>query len=185
MSKDLCEDYRKLSVYRLRDFGCFSRSSLYDISWGKGENRSSIDLTTYLENSPPRMRLNYVYTNRYSDRKVSVEEDITLSKMQCHFGGVRWWMHCPISRGGASCDRRTAILFMVGGRFGCRYCHYLTYESQKVRRAFRPYLKLFIPITLDQKYARSRYWKGQKTKRTRRIDAKLDTWEEPVGLMNF
>ncbi len=185
MSKNSCDDYQKLSVYRLRDFGCFSYSSSHDLSWGKGENRSSIGLTTFLEDDPIRMRLSYIYSSRYSDRKLSVDDDVLLSKTQCHFGGVRWWMHCPVLRNSLPCNRRTAILFMVGGRFGCRDCHDLTYESRKIRPSLRPYLSLLIPMTLDQKYARSRYWKGRKTKRTRRIDAKWDAWEEPTGLMNF
>lgn len=185
MGKDACDGYQKLSVYKLRKFGYFSSSGTNAVYWGAGEGRSSITLSTYLDAPIPRMHLSYTYTNRYTGTKVLVEEGVLLSKDNCHFGGVRWWMRCPRTRNGLPCGRRCAIFFLVGGHFGCKDCHDLTYESQQVRPSLRPYLSLLTPMTLDQKYARSRYWKGQKTKRTRRIDAKWDAWEEPAGLMNF
>ncbi len=44
-----------------------------------------------------------------------------------HFGGRRWWLHCPL------CSRRFAKLYLPPGEpnFGCRTCHALTYWSTK------------------------------------------------------
>jgi hypothetical protein len=49
-----------------------------------------------------------------------------------HFGGVRWWLVCPLVTNGRRCGRRVTKLYIGsqwGRYFGCRMCWNLTYTS--------------------------------------------------------
>ena len=48
-----------------------------------------------------------------------------------NYGGLRWWLHCPLVRAGRPCSRRQRMLYLPNGAtyFGCRDCHRLTYDS--------------------------------------------------------
>lgn len=48
---------------------------------------------------------------------------IAISSTECHYGGQRFWMHCPF------CSRRVVDLYMVSGEFACRHCQNLTHNS--------------------------------------------------------
>lgn len=49
---------------------------------------------------------------------------IGLTQTPCHFGGHRRWFICPC------CDKRMGFLYMRHGRFACRRCNRISYESQ-------------------------------------------------------
>ena len=50
-----------------------------------------------------------------------------------HFGGVRWWLTCPLTVNGQYCGRRVRKLYRPPGErfFGCRACFELTYLSSQ------------------------------------------------------
>jgi len=54
---------------------------------------------------------------------------IRLQTTQPNFGGLRWWLTCPLVVRGVACRRRVAKLYLRGRYYGCRRCHDLTYES--------------------------------------------------------
>jgi hypothetical protein len=59
---------------------------------------------------------------------------VSIESTRPHFGGLRYWLRCPILIDGKMpCWRRVGKLHLPHGvqRFGCRYCHGLTYESSK------------------------------------------------------
>jgi hypothetical protein len=49
---------------------------------------------------------------------------IGLTQTPCHFGGHRRWFICP------RCNKRMGCLYMRHGRFACRRCNRISYESQ-------------------------------------------------------
>ena len=49
---------------------------------------------------------------------------VWLAATACNYGGTRQWFTCPI-RG-----ERVAVLFLRAGRFACRHCQRIAYESQ-------------------------------------------------------
>ncbi len=49
---------------------------------------------------------------------------IALTQTPCHFGGQRRWFVCP------RCGNRMAVLYMRHGRFACRHCQQIAYQSQ-------------------------------------------------------
>lgn len=68
-----------------------------------------------------------------------VEQRVLLEKTECHFGGARSWFRCP------QCHQRVALIYSLGGRFGCRSCRRIAYSSQSedvVARDWRKQQKL-------------------------------------------
>jgi hypothetical protein len=59
------------------------------------------------------------------------KESILLQNTRPNFGGVRWWLSCPLSKDGDPCKQRVSKLYLPPSekRFGCRRCHDLTYRS--------------------------------------------------------
>lgn len=60
-----------------------------------------------------------------------IRYSVDLSTSELPWGGLRWWIHCPIARDGLMCSRRCTKLYLPKGgvHFGCRSCHDLTYRS--------------------------------------------------------
>jgi len=54
---------------------------------------------------------------------------VPLDHVPTEFGGLRWWMRCPLTPKGKTCDRRVGKLYLPGFDllFGCRKCHELAY----------------------------------------------------------
>jgi len=64
----------------------------------------------------------------------AISELVRLARTPCTFGGKRHWFLCP------GCLRRGAILYQCHGRFRCRSCHDLRYQSQAVDAIERTWL---------------------------------------------
>lgn len=65
----------------------------------------------------------------------SVLLEIAVVTMPLTYGGVRRWFRCPvIGQGGMPCARRCRIVYLPPSAwvFGCRQCHDLAYESQRL-----------------------------------------------------
>jgi hypothetical protein len=60
------------------------------------------------------------------DRAHHVAEHIPLARVGAGFGGMRTYFRCP----GEGCNRCVEVLYLANGRFRCRRCHNLAYESQ-------------------------------------------------------
>lgn len=76
---------------------------------------------------------------RFRSNGSVVEQRIRLDETACHFGGTRPWFRCP------QCDRRVALVYSRGSRFGCRACRQIVYSSQSedvIARTWRKQQKL-------------------------------------------
>jgi hypothetical protein len=73
------------------------------------------------------VRLAYSWLWTSTQQVESATYEVRLTATRPHFGGVRWWFLCPLSR----CARRVGKLYLPpsGRYFGCRHCHGLTYTS--------------------------------------------------------
>lgn len=68
---------------------------------------------------------------RYRDNKLNISTpkccySISVEKLPCHFGGERYYFHCP------KCDKRMRKLYGHKGIFLCRKCMNLGYYLQRV-----------------------------------------------------
>jgi hypothetical protein len=94
------------------------------VRWKRGERDDSIGYAIDVEGRS----LEVEYTVRKGE---PIRERIRLETTTPHFGGLRWWTRCP------GCGSRVAILYDApgGGRFRCRRCWGLTYESAQTHDA--------------------------------------------------
>jgi hypothetical protein len=128
MTKALVEDCLVLSISEL-----FRNSSVVEgeflagtLEWYAGDQ--SVAKMNYeadlclVDNA--NLRLRYIRDGQGHDYQIS------LSTTSLHFGGHRWWMHCPAS------DRRVAKLYLPDGRerFASRQECDLTYKSCRESR---------------------------------------------------
>ncbi len=118
-------------------------------SWHRGgEPTGSIGVRVH---GPDALTLNYTVTLDNVAREVAERLPIVATKLP--YGGARPWFSCPY------CARRVAVLYLRGGRFGCRLCKRVSYSSQS-------------------EDALDRTWRVQ-----RKIEAKLgEYWQRPKGM---
>lgn len=124
--KSTVDDYRTLSISRLKKWGYLSNSSLYGtVTWSRGgEVISSIGISTRLSEIAGTARLMYANTQLCTNEKTDLDYQVQLVTTSCYFGGIRWWFRCPLS----GCGRRVGVLYL-GKYAGCRHCYDLTYQS--------------------------------------------------------
>jgi hypothetical protein len=100
-----------------------------EITWPPGAwegNRVGCEVSM-LDEAAAWLRLFYTFTAA----SAGVDYRVTLTTTRPHYGGLRWWLVCPLAVNGVRCNRRVGKLYLPpGGRyFGCRRCHRLTYAS--------------------------------------------------------
>lgn len=124
--KDVVEECLTLSTVWLAREGCLQLDTLTSGRWfwmtQGNQVCATVDYTINTQNhAEPHVLLSYCVNGMpFSDR-------FQLSTTQPHYGGTRWWLHCPYP----GCQRRVGKLYLpTGGRhFRCRQCHQLTYRS--------------------------------------------------------
>lgn len=174
MSKITCETTENLSIFRLKKAGILGSESLWKISWSSnfGGDDESIELI-YSFNSDPNIRLIYQIKNLWSDSSETLDYTISLTTSRCHYGGKRYWFICPLMINKIPCQRRVGVLYLVGKYFGCRKCQEIVYNSQKSRYGFRGFFRHYFRLGCQTeeklKNTRVKFWRGQPTKRFRKI----------------
>jgi len=117
--------------------------------------------------------LDYVVTDRYTGETRKCKQSIWLDSTECNYGGLRYWMLCPLIKNGVKCYKRVSKLYLpLGGfYFGCRDCYDLTYES-KSKDYHNPMRKsmnaVFKYAELADKTKRMTY-KGKLTRNAKRL----------------
>lgn len=91
---------------------------------------SSVAFETNWLTATPTVTFQYA-DDEYGNGLVRLKIDLQASFL-CH-GGKRWWLSCPITRDGKTCNRRCGTLHLPPHHefFGCRLCHNLAYESSQ------------------------------------------------------
>lgn len=122
------------------------RAAPGSLVWGKlgwtcrGEPSGEIDYTCDmldLENATLELRFNV--TRRSTGEVNSHRQRIVLSYTVPHFGGKRWWMHCPRT------GERVGKLYCPPGAelFASRKAYRIGYRSQRVTRRDAIFERLF------------------------------------------
>ncbi len=102
----------------------------------------------------------------YRPKQYGKSSSFSLVATSCFFGGKRYWFLCP------RCNRRTGILYFVQSEYTCRSCSRLAYRSQQrnhvgSRAIYWKYCRTEEKLERDFMTMRSRYFKGEPTKRYR------------------
>ena len=91
----------------------------------------------------------YTLTSEKTGNKTDYKYSIPIQTTQPHFGGVRYWLTCPLVSNGNPCNRRVGKLYLPPGGhyFGCRHCYDLTYrscqDSHKFDRLYEEMAEMF------------------------------------------
>jgi len=132
--KRVVEECEELSISRLREWGYLRGqcSGVLNWTWERSGRSNHAGIFTDVTGSP-YARMNYQITRRDGQQE-TYDYRIALAKTPCHFGGERFWFVCPC------CGRRAGKLFLGNrdGRFLCRTCQNLSYESRNESRMGRP-----------------------------------------------
>ena len=172
ISKNVAEDYLKLSIFAMKHMGFFDR--VYDglITWKiNGGNERSVTAT--IEPHSMRLHLFYVQTDRQSGEKQEFDYIINLTTTPCNFGEIRYWFLCPLVKNGVKCNRRVGVLYKGGDYFGCRHCYNLSYQSRNENPRFRgfPWRDYVVEDKIEdlKKRMKTKYYAGKPTKTYQRI----------------
>lgn len=96
------------------------------LRWTRGDKQvSAVGYTIRLGATGGALRLSY----KTGKSEEEVAYAVRVVPTGCHLGGKRWWLVCPLVRGGVACGRRARKLYLGGRYFGCRRCHALTYTT--------------------------------------------------------
>jgi hypothetical protein len=174
MAKDTCNGTFQISTAFLKREGylsCFWKSGTITCTWRASGHKSTIGISGGVGDDP-HFRLNYTTTHNDGSKDV-MDYRINLTSTPCHFGGRRWWLVCPLVRGGVPCGRRVGVVYKGWNYFGCRRCHDLAYESQQEphsgrKGSFWKAMSALYPIESQEWKTRTRYWRGRPTKRYQR-----------------
>lgn len=175
MSRAIAEQSNAIKIAWLKKQGYFPKgySSLGGtITWtyGISENKSSIGIRIVAgtESKSDYMRLNYTHTDYWSQQKSDMDYQVELTTTACHFGGVRYWFICPLSKNGRYCGRRVGVLYSIGKWFGCRHCGDIAYQAQFEGGNFR--VGSVTEPDVEKAYAevKTKYYNGQPTRKYRR-----------------
>lgn len=83
--------------------------------------------------------LRFKVQNRRSGESQHYEQQIRLSYTRPHYGGKRWWMHCPFT------GERVGKLYCPDGahEFASRKAYKLAYRSQRLSPRDKPFEAMF------------------------------------------
>lgn len=179
MAKNTAEWSNRLSVFFLKKHGYLPQEHNYssgEITWthGLSGNKSSIGFTVVINagdaiNRDDYIKLSYTHTSNYSGEKESMDYKIPLTTTPCNYGGVRYWLVCPLIKNGQYCGKRVGVLYSVGKYFGCRHCGEIAYAAQMKGGTFRGSSVSIPDIERAEKEIKRYYYRGKPTRKYRRV----------------
>jgi hypothetical protein len=103
----------------------------------------------------------------YKPKRYKPVSSFSLVATPCFFGGERLWFLCP------SCSKRVGVLYFIQNAYACRSCSNLAYRSQQKnhvgsKAVYWKYWRTEDGLGRDFMTMRSRYFKGEPTKRYRK-----------------
>jgi hypothetical protein len=141
--KTQVEECKKLSIF-------FMKPNLYPgatsgFAWYRGERKiGSVAYSVLGDDSPTAVKLSYTI-NMWGSDQIHGDCVVQLTTTPLPWGGVRYGFSCPLTKSGATCNRRVGCLYIPpnNSHFGCRHCYDLTYRSCQESHVYDNYLADF------------------------------------------
>lgn len=142
--KAKCENRPAIDIRRLAREGLLKPSSAFIWRWSDGAmvaakvHQEALELS-YATNLKPMQSYRFEIT-----------------QTRCNYGGARSWLICP------HCQKQCAKIFERNGRFACRSCQRLRYQSQALDRMARhqwAYTKLQTRLRDGELRPKGMHWK--------------------------
>ena len=143
-------NYRRLDIRRMVKAGCIRPHNWFGWQWLNNEGEQVASVRCTVNREADRLTVTYRWKNSYETKWLPVDKHVWLTSTACNYGGVRWLFSCPC------CQRRAAVLYIMGGTLRCARCGRVSYASQRGDAMDRAWIK------------------------QRKIEAKLtDGWQKP------
>lgn len=175
MARAIAEQSNSLKISWLKKQGYFPRGGSWrggTVTWtyGISDNKSSIGINVAagIEDGENYIRLHYTFTDHWTEEKSDMDYKIELTTTPCHYGGVRYWFVCPLSKNGRYCGRRVGVIYSIGKWFGCRHCGEIAYQAQFEGGSFRVGSVTEPDVEKAYNEVKTRYYNGKPTRRYRR-----------------
>ena len=123
MARPICGHHNFIDIRRWHRDGCLAAGKRFTTSWSwDDEPAGSISVRTEAD----AVVLMFRWRSRTESEWKPVDQRISITWTNCHFGGRRPWFLCPC------CGRSVALLYIVSNLFSCRQCNGLAYRSQRI-----------------------------------------------------
>lgn len=189
--KDVADDYRKLTIFKLNEHTSIRHTKNGSISWGSYLSPDfKLDYSIYFDWmywEDHYIELSYRDYD-FDGREINLSYRVALTTTPCNYGGERFWFICPAVRNGVDCKRRVGVLYKPKRGcpyFACLRCHNLTYESRNLsgrKKAFG--IPWSYPEIMEFKRNTKRiFYKGKLTKRFIKFENKLRQLRKYNGVL--
>lgn len=170
MAKEQADRLKQISVFQLKKHGYLSNHKSGTLTWNNPlSGQASISLESEVNGASGYIRLTY-WQKQDSGEKKDYDYKVFVAASACYFGGLRYWLVCPIEKNGQRCGRRVGVLYKGGEYFGCRHCYELTYRSRNESGKGKAFGAIMDYLDFEDqgiKFKRHHY-AGQYTKRYQR-----------------
>lgn len=115
------ESTQRIEIRRWVREGRFDGIHHFTAGWTQnGEPSGSIGVATSLDGATLIYRTKDAWGDEWQDR----QQQISVVRTPCNYGGCRRWFRCPV------CDRQCELLYFRVAQFACRLCQQVAYTSQ-------------------------------------------------------
>lgn len=127
--------YRSLDIRKIVKAGCIKPSNRFGWAWWNDDGEKVASVSCKVNEQADGLTVDYSWENSCGTEWQPVKKHIWLTFTPCNYGGVRWWFSCPC------CQRRSAVLFIMGGALRCAMCGRVSYASQRGDGIQRTWIK--------------------------------------------
>lgn len=128
-------NYRKLDIRRMIKANCIKPHNWFGWQWTNDAGEQVASVNCKVNPEADGLTVTYRWKNSYETEWQSVDKHVWLASTACNYGGVRQWFRCPC------CQRRAAVLYVMGGALRCARCGRLSYASQRGDAMNRAWIK--------------------------------------------
>lgn len=115
--------------------GCIKPHNWFGWQWKNDDGEEVASVSCKVNYEANGLTVTYRWKNSYETEWQPVDRHVWLTSTACNYGGARWWFRCPC------CQRRAAVLYIMGGALRCTRCGRLSYSSQRGDAMDRTWIK--------------------------------------------
>jgi hypothetical protein len=122
--RDVCEEVPRIDVRQLHRAGYLAPGSERILRWSGNHGYEEF---AELVVGDDWLRISSLARSNDGEYEL-IEQAVVLTTSNCHVGGARLWMACPV------CTRRCAVLTHYCDLYCCRKCSQMPYQTQRMNK---------------------------------------------------
>jgi hypothetical protein len=128
-------NYRSLDIRKMVRNDCVKPRNYFGWQWTNEAGEKVASVSCAVNEHASQLTVSYSWWRHDESERQEVKRHIWLISTPCNYGGVRWWFSCPC------CQRRAAVLYIMGGALRCARCGRVSYASQRGDVVDRAWIK--------------------------------------------